>query len=245
MRARVEVDTDKPLMRGVTVFSQRRNVTEWFDVQYEQLPHYCFACGILGHSSLECQNPGDRDADGKLPYSSDRMSPPDEKKKKSQGTRSASDSTSASQGRSFQQAPYERPGQSDVRGSSTRQNKQGGEDVEIASPGKLTKPCGRANQAKSGQNSGKEVVPVGMEGRALSGQKRKTQKVYRRVNPPAATVEDPNKAVVVFSADKGQEAHTEDTTANDVSNDSNKKMRRETFGSADQAGAVEQPRRTQ
>jgi hypothetical protein len=85
MRARVEVDTDKPLMRGVTVFSQRQNVTEWFDVQYEQLPHFCFVCGILGHSSLECKNPGDRDADGKLPYSSDQMSPPDEKKKKSQG----------------------------------------------------------------------------------------------------------------------------------------------------------------
>ncbi|KAE8778582.1 hypothetical protein D1007_48482 [Hordeum vulgare] len=57
MRARVEVDVDKPFRRGVTVFSQRRNTTEWFEVQYENLPHYCFSCGILGHSSIECKNP--------------------------------------------------------------------------------------------------------------------------------------------------------------------------------------------
>jgi hypothetical protein len=91
LRARVEVDTDKPLLRGVTVFSQRRNMSEWYDVQYEQVPHYCFSCGILGHSHLECKNPGERGADGKLPYSSDRLCAPDDKKKKSAGVRSASD----------------------------------------------------------------------------------------------------------------------------------------------------------
>jgi hypothetical protein len=57
MRVRVEVDVDKPLMRGVTIFSQRRNLNEWYEVQYEYLPHYCFACGFLGHSSLECKDP--------------------------------------------------------------------------------------------------------------------------------------------------------------------------------------------
>ncbi|KAM0874572.1 hypothetical protein ACQ4PT_037340 [Festuca glaucescens] len=58
MRVRVEVDVDKPLMRGVTVYSQRRRATDWFEVQYENLPLYCFSCGIIGHSSIECQNPG-------------------------------------------------------------------------------------------------------------------------------------------------------------------------------------------
>jgi hypothetical protein len=91
LRARVEVDTDKPLLRGVMVFSQRRNMSEWYDVQYEQVPHYCFSCGILGHSHLECKNLGERGADGKLPYSSDRLCAPDDKKKKSAGVRSASD----------------------------------------------------------------------------------------------------------------------------------------------------------
>jgi hypothetical protein len=79
MRVRVEVDVDKPLMRGVTVFSQRRNLMDWFEVQYEQLPLYCFSCGFVGHSSTECKNPGDRDINGKLPYSADHLCAPDDK----------------------------------------------------------------------------------------------------------------------------------------------------------------------
>ncbi|KAM0898591.1 hypothetical protein ACQ4PT_021853 [Festuca glaucescens] len=81
MRVRVEVDVDKPLRRGVTVFSQRRKMTDWFNLQYEDLPHFCFSCGILGHTSTECKYPGERDAEGKLPYSADRLCAPDEKKK--------------------------------------------------------------------------------------------------------------------------------------------------------------------
>jgi hypothetical protein len=82
MRVRVEVDVDKPLWRGITVFSQRRNATEWYEVQYEHLPHYCFSCGIVGNSSVECKNQGERDVEGKLPYSADRLVAPDERKKK-------------------------------------------------------------------------------------------------------------------------------------------------------------------
>jgi hypothetical protein len=32
MRVRVEINVDKPLQRGVTVFSQRRNATDWFEL---------------------------------------------------------------------------------------------------------------------------------------------------------------------------------------------------------------------
>jgi hypothetical protein len=111
MRVRVEVDVDKPLRRGVTVFSQRRNATEWFDLQYEDLPYYCFSCGILGHSSTECKNPGERDDEGKLPYSADKLVAPDERKKKTQGAKSSSGSVSAGHGRSSSPLK-ERPGQS-------------------------------------------------------------------------------------------------------------------------------------
>ena len=82
MRARVEVEVDKPFKRGVTVFYQHHNATDWFEVQYENLPHYCFSCGILGHSSVECKNPGERDANRKLPYSTDRLCAPDERKRR-------------------------------------------------------------------------------------------------------------------------------------------------------------------
>jgi hypothetical protein len=84
MRVRVEVDVNKPLRRGVKVFSQRKNTTDWFDVQYEQLPHYCFSCGVIGHSSLECKDPGERDAEGKLPYSAEFLCATDDRRKKVQ-----------------------------------------------------------------------------------------------------------------------------------------------------------------
>jgi hypothetical protein len=81
MRVRIEVDVGKPLRRGVTVFSQRRNAMDWFDIQYENLPHYYHSCGVLGHSSVECKNPGKRDEEGKLPYSANRLCAPSDKKK--------------------------------------------------------------------------------------------------------------------------------------------------------------------
>jgi hypothetical protein len=105
MRVRVVVDVDKPLMRGVTVFSKRRNATKWFSVQYEQLPRYSFSCGMIGHSALECKSPGERDAEDRLPYSADRMCAPDERKKKFQATQSSSGSVPASQSRSANRSP--------------------------------------------------------------------------------------------------------------------------------------------
>jgi hypothetical protein len=95
MRVRVDVDVDKPLQRGVTVFSQRKNATEWFEAQYEHLPHYCFSCGLVGHSSVECKNPGDHDVEGQLPYSANRLCAPDDRWKKQWGTTSSSGSASA------------------------------------------------------------------------------------------------------------------------------------------------------
>jgi hypothetical protein len=111
MRVCIEIDVNEPLRRGVTVFSQRHKVTEWFNIQYECLPHYCHSCGVLGHSSIECKNPGERDEDGKLPYSSDRVLAPDERKNKFQGAKSSSGSVSTGQGRASTPMK-ERPDQS-------------------------------------------------------------------------------------------------------------------------------------
>jgi hypothetical protein len=105
MRARIEVETNKPLMRGVTIYSQRRKVSEWFQVQYEQLPHYCFSCGILGHSSIECKNPGERDEEGRLPYSADRLCAPDERKKKAVNSKSSNGSAPANPRHSSARSP--------------------------------------------------------------------------------------------------------------------------------------------
>ncbi|KAM0876542.1 hypothetical protein ACQ4PT_036096 [Festuca glaucescens] len=55
--------------------------TEVFGVQYERLPLYCFPCGLLGHSTLTCANPEDRDENGNLPYAAKKLSVLDEVKK--------------------------------------------------------------------------------------------------------------------------------------------------------------------
>ncbi|KAM0822438.1 hypothetical protein ACQ4PT_071490 [Festuca glaucescens] len=160
MRVRVEVDVDKPLRRGFTIFSQRRNTTDWFDVQYENLPHYCFSCGLIGHSSVECKNPGERDADGKLPYSGDRLCAPDERKKKVQGAKSSTGSASACQGQPPMHAANERPGQAANTGGASGQSKNQGEFVEVSSPVKKRQTRARTNTTKTARGQGKDKGPL-------------------------------------------------------------------------------------
>jgi hypothetical protein len=110
---------------------------------------------------------------------------------------------------------------------------------------KQNKHRGRANQAKGGQNVVKESALAKKDGTTLAGQKRKPQKVYRPVVPPSVEEMPVNSlALTVCPVDLPRE--TQDAACvDDHSIDSNKKMRRETSGSADQAGAAEQPRQTQ
>ncbi|KAL6883756.1 hypothetical protein ACP4OV_011170 [Aristida adscensionis] len=68
LRARAFIEVHKPLRRGVLLNTDRKGKQEWINIQYEKLPFYCFSCGIIGHTELECANPASRDANGKLPY---------------------------------------------------------------------------------------------------------------------------------------------------------------------------------
>uniref|UniRef100_A0A453Q4K1 CCHC-type domain-containing protein n=1 Tax=Aegilops tauschii subsp. strangulata TaxID=200361 RepID=A0A453Q4K1_AEGTS len=81
LRVRVSVEISKPLLRWVTAYSKKKKAYERYEVQYERIPHYCFSCGIIGHSSLECPTPGERDEEGKLPYNADRLCVKDDRKK--------------------------------------------------------------------------------------------------------------------------------------------------------------------
>jgi hypothetical protein len=80
LHARVLVEVDKPLWRGVMLKPDKNSKPEWFEIQFEKLPFYCFPCGIMGHTEIECPSPSPRNALGKLPYDL-RLRAPEEKRR--------------------------------------------------------------------------------------------------------------------------------------------------------------------
>lgn len=101
--ARVAIEIDKPLRRGVLLRMSRSEEPRWFAVQYERLPFFCYGCGILGHSEIECLNLVPRNEAGKLPYDVP-LRAPEEKRRRVQAFAEAaaesfaSGSSSVSQG---------------------------------------------------------------------------------------------------------------------------------------------------
>lgn len=81
LRARVAVELDKPIRRGVCLRMNKNEEPSWFKAQYERLPYVCFVCGKLGHSEIECQTPVERDEHGKLPYDVQLRAPNDRKRR--------------------------------------------------------------------------------------------------------------------------------------------------------------------
>uniref|UniRef100_A0ACD5YZ10 Uncharacterized protein n=1 Tax=Avena sativa TaxID=4498 RepID=A0ACD5YZ10_AVESA len=116
LRVRVLVNITKPLMRVVSAYSKKKKECEIYEVKYERLPHYCFSCGIIGHSSLECPTPGKRDVEGKLPYNTDKLCVKEEKK--NNFSMSKPGQSSQSSGISSQYDDKHENSQSNERGTS-------------------------------------------------------------------------------------------------------------------------------
>lgn len=62
LRARITIDVQKPLRRWILIESEWRKSQDFYDIQYEQIPHFCFSCGRLAtlicsarHSEREMQ----------------------------------------------------------------------------------------------------------------------------------------------------------------------------------------------
>ncbi|TVU18380.1 hypothetical protein EJB05_34471, partial [Eragrostis curvula] len=68
LRARISIEVEKPIKHGVMLRMSRNDDPRWFDAQYEMLPFFCFFCGIMGHSELECSSPVPRKEGGRPPY---------------------------------------------------------------------------------------------------------------------------------------------------------------------------------
>jgi hypothetical protein len=96
-RARIGIPINKPLRRWVTTENEKTNSKVRYDLQYEKLPYYCFSCGLIGHSELECPEPAERDETGKLPYDR-KLRAPDDRRKKMQNFSQAAASASWNSG---------------------------------------------------------------------------------------------------------------------------------------------------
>ncbi|KAI4996760.1 hypothetical protein ZWY2020_052102 [Hordeum vulgare] len=170
MRVRISVDVNQPLMRCVSVFSQKRRVTDVYHVKYERLSLFCFPCGCVGHSSVVCPMPRERDAEGLLPYHSSRLCASDDKKKKYSGTNMGQHSNSKNS----------KSGPSDGVKAPTKASSRarGKEAVGEGSNLKQRKP--RASRAKMIASPDVHTPVDGLAGAAvlgkifqISGQKRK------------------------------------------------------------------------
>uniref|UniRef100_A0ACD5TP82 Uncharacterized protein n=1 Tax=Avena sativa TaxID=4498 RepID=A0ACD5TP82_AVESA len=81
LRARVAIDVNEPLQRWIAIDSTLREACDWYDIKYENLPYFCFSCGILGHSDLVCPTPGEKDELGRLPYWPSLRAPEERRRK--------------------------------------------------------------------------------------------------------------------------------------------------------------------
>ncbi|KAM0841704.1 hypothetical protein ACQ4PT_058843 [Festuca glaucescens] len=110
LRARVTVNIADPLMRWVLIDSTRRKCTDSYDIQYENVPHFCFSCGRFGHGDLVCNTPGTRDNNGALPFGKS-LRAPDEHGRSSHGDTSNGEQS------------YTPNNKAETRGSSTNGGK--------------------------------------------------------------------------------------------------------------------------
>uniref|UniRef100_A0ACD6A198 Uncharacterized protein n=1 Tax=Avena sativa TaxID=4498 RepID=A0ACD6A198_AVESA len=205
----------------------------------------CDGTGRCWGSFMRCKDPGERDENGRLPYSADRLLAPDERRKKQQGNNSSGGSVSAGQSQSSTQGipKQSRAGQPSAKEGGLKEQSDVGDNTEASSPIKKRQPRARTSTARASKTQGKDKGPMGADGGNTTGQKRKQQQQVYRARPLALPeVEVVHPLVVVVHNGASLEAGAM-TVEDEMSSDSNKKMK--TSGSADQAGAVEQPRQTQ
>ncbi|CAN6272978.1 unnamed protein product [Urochloa humidicola] len=187
LRARVAIEIGKPVKRGVLLRMTRDGEPEWFNVQYEKLPFFCFSCGLLGHGRLECERPAQRNAQGKLPYDCDiPLRAPDDRRKKVQSFAEAAAETFGGGSSSGARSARTTSGRSDGRrtGGGDEEERQSGvgagdrgkEDGEITSPLKRRAPDEPRGKETATSDAGRQLFQAGQsDGRKLI-KKRKSKR---------------------------------------------------------------------
>jgi hypothetical protein len=131
------------------------------------------------------------------------------------------------------------PNKSGSRSGRTKKNYE----PEVVSPGKKKpRPHAKDNMPDKGP---KKDNGVDQDGKCTSRQKRKKVQVYRVRSTPMLTAETVHPLAFVVRNGVLAPVAEEVQTTDAENNESNKKRRSDNYGSADQAGGVEQPRQTQ
>jgi hypothetical protein len=236
LRARVTINATEPIMRCISVFSKKKNTMMHFDVMYERLPLYCFSCGLLGHSSIACPNPADRDAEGNLPYHGDRLCVPEKKKKKS----------SPSPMDQLHSSSSSRTDTEIGSGSNTPGGTTGRRNIpDDAVPKPPVKKTTRARKPPVPRKKPDVVPGAGLQAVSPTkpGSKRKNKQAYRPKVPQVAA--EGALVPVEVPSNAGLGDHVVIESGATLPDDSNKKQRTITPRSADPAEAAEQPRHPQ
>ncbi|KAK1653095.1 hypothetical protein QYE76_070900 [Lolium multiflorum] len=241
LRVRVTVDPTQPIMRYASVYSKKRDVTDHYAVMYEGLPVFCFSCGLIGHSSVVCPTPADRDADGKLPYNGDKICVPEKKKK---------DGSSADRPQSNKHSWNGNDQGSGSQGPFPAGKKKAGDGH-----GEVISPLKKKTRARRTAPSKKRVqitttstveVPAASQNKEVgTGRKRKQQKQVYVAKIPTLDTATGEGTLVLMGDLLNPEVSSVSVADKEGSDDSNKKQKTASSGSADQAAAVEQPRQTQ
>ena len=174
LHVRVSVNITKPLLRCLSVFSQSRKMTEYFAVKYENLPIFCYSCGLIGHSSSVFPTPAERDEDGLLPYHGPRLCALDERKKNQSG---------AGSGHSFSSG-HSAWSESGHTGPTSQSQDASAHDKPVKNKtGDVTSPA-KTKVTKSRKNLSGANTPLVMATNAsrMSGQKRKVYRVKNTTN---------------------------------------------------------------
>lgn len=137
LRVRVTLDVTKPFRRWILIDSAKRGSTDVYDIEYENIPHFCFSCGRLGHSDLFCPTPGTRDANGNLPFG--------------RGLRAADEYRRATSSESSNKEQNSAKGNKQDTGNSSNAEKT---DGEVNSPVKRNQ---NRNKRKGGTEAPKQV----------------------------------------------------------------------------------------
>lgn len=182
LRARVAIEVDKPLRRGVLLCMSKAEEPRWFAVQYEKLPFYCFACGVMGHSEVECHHPVHRNDEGKLPYDV-QLRAPEERKRRIQSFGGAaadsfgSGSSSASRPpRGFQsKSENSRSSRGDEASHSSSGHVGESDDHEVQSPLKQ-QPGSQSDASEVGR--AKSVTGAGKQ--LFGSREEEPRQVYRK-----------------------------------------------------------------